>query len=166
MNFSIEVEWSSHGNELRSPHIIALVFHRLLSVANRPAKRFVVWEKKHAKWRWWNQEMLCGYTNGHVIRSDSKQEQHLNVPTTFTFFHSEWYTYSHESVQTIWKGWRKLSLLSTRDTVAHKLLEKCQQNICLEDHFTSESYIQRLSFPAGYSGFTYFTHLHTVFIRL
>ena len=28
------------------------------------------------------------------------------------------------------------------------------------DHFTSDSYIQRLSFPAGYSGFTYFTHLH------
>ena len=28
------------------------------------------------------------------------------------------------------------------------------------DHFTSDSYIQRLSFPAGYSGFTYFAHLH------
>ena len=37
----------------------------------------------------WDQEMLCEYINGHVIISNSKQEQHLNVPNTFVFFHSE-----------------------------------------------------------------------------
>ena len=45
--------------------------------------------------------MLYEYINGHVIISNSKKEQHLSMPTTFTFFHSELYTYSHETVQTI-----------------------------------------------------------------
>ena len=85
--------------------------------------------------------MLCEYINEHVIISNSKKEQHVNVPTTFRFFHSEWYTYSQETAQTIWQSWRKWGLLSTKDAVVHKLLEKCWQNICLEDHFTSDSYI-------------------------
>ena len=29
--------------------IVSTCFHRLLSMANCPAKRFVVWEKKHAR---------------------------------------------------------------------------------------------------------------------
>ena len=33
--------------------------------------------------------MLCEYINEHVIISNSKKEQHVNVPTTFRFFHSE-----------------------------------------------------------------------------
>ena len=45
--------------------------------------------------------MLCEYINEHVIISNSKKEQHVNMPTTFTFFHSEYYTYSHETVKTI-----------------------------------------------------------------
>ena len=50
VNFSIEVERSSHGNELRSlPYCYSTCFHRLLGMANCPAERFVVWAKKHAK---------------------------------------------------------------------------------------------------------------------
>ena len=33
--------------------------------------------------------MLREYINEHVIISNSKKEQHLNVPNTFTFFPSE-----------------------------------------------------------------------------
>ena len=63
-----------------------------------------------------------------------KKEQHVIVPTTFTFFHPEWHTYSHKTVQTIWQGWKKWGFISTRDTVVHKLLEKHRQNISIEDH--------------------------------
>ena len=79
---------------------------------------------------------------------DSKKEQHLIMPTTFTFFHSEWYIYSHETVQTIWQGWKKWGLLSTRDAVEHKLLEKCRQNICFDDHFTLDSFIIKFGYNA------------------
>ena len=153
--------------------VIALVF---IAYGKPPGKKVCcLREKTFHSSSWWGSTIAFNteitqvvevepgnvvYINGHVIISNSKKEQHLSMPTTFTFFHSEWYTYSHETVQTIWQGWRKWGLLSTRDTVMHKLLEKCQQNICHEDHFTLDSYIQRLSFPAGYSGFTYFTHLH------
>ena len=50
VNFSTEVERSSLGNELRSPlYCYSTCFHRPLGIANCPAKRFVVWEKKHAR---------------------------------------------------------------------------------------------------------------------
>ena len=72
----------------------------------------------------------------NVTISNSKKE-HLIVPT-----------YSHETVQTIWQGWKKWGWLSTSDAVVHKLLEQCWQKICLEEHFTLDSYLQRLSFTA------------------
>ena len=105
MNFSIEVEWSLHGNELRSPcYCYSTCFHRLLSMANRPVKRFVVGEKKPAKWRRWNQEMLYEYIKSMSLSAIRKRS---NIWTCQLPSHSS--TLSDTPIptrlQTIWQGW-------------------------------------------------------------
>ena len=54
------------------------------------------------------------------------------MPTTFTFFHPKWYTYSHKTVQTTLQGWKKWGSISTRDTAVYKLLEKHRQTSALK----------------------------------
>ena len=105
------LKWSGRNMAMNfvALRIVSNCFHRLLRMANCPAKRFVVWEKKTRQSSSCRGSIIAfntKITRGgggtrkcclNVTIRNSKKEQHLIVPTTFTFFPSELHLFPWDS---------------------------------------------------------------------